>query len=58
MVATSVRAARRQRDALGDDLVDDRGGQALEQRDPLAQRRLERDLAAHRALGDRRDMRP
>ena len=33
-----------------------RNRQSLEQRDALAQRRLERDLAAHRALGDRRHM--
>ncbi len=46
-----------QRDALGDHLVDGVGGQAGEQRDPLAQRRLELDLAAHGALGDRRDLR-
>ena len=32
-------------------------GRPFEQRDALAQRGLERDLAAHRALGDRRDMR-
>ena len=32
--------------------------QALQQRDALAQRRLELDLAAHRALGDLGDMRP
>ena len=47
----------RQRDALRDHLVDDRRRQALEQRHALAQRRLERDLAAHRPLGDRGDLR-
>ncbi len=47
--------ARRQPDALGDHRVDHRRGKALEQRDALAQRRLESDLAAHGALGDRRD---
>ena len=49
-------AARRQRDALCQHLVDDADGKALQQRDALAQRRLELDLAAHRALGDRGDM--
>ena len=49
-------AARRQRDALGQHLVDDAGRQVLEQRDALAQRRLELDLAAHRAFGDGGDM--
>ena len=55
MVATSVRSARRQPDALGDHRVDHRRRQAFEQRDALAQCRLEFDLAAHGALGDRRD---
>ena len=32
--------------------------QARQQRDALAQRRLEGDLAAHRALGDGGDLRP
>ena len=50
-------AARRQRDALGQHFVDHADRQALEQRDALAQRRLEFDLAAHRAFGDRSDMR-
>ncbi len=49
--------AGRQRDARGDDLIDDRERQPLEQRHPLPQRRLERDLAAHGALRDRRDLR-
>ena len=50
-------AARRQRDALCQHLVDHADRQILQQRDALAQRRLERDLAAHRAFGDGRDMR-
>ena len=50
-------SARGEADALGDHLLDDRRGEPLEQRDALAQRRLERDLAAHRPLGDRRDVR-
>ncbi len=50
-------AAGRERDPFCDHLVDDRKRQALEQRDALAQRRLEFDLAAHRPLGDRRDVR-
>ncbi len=49
-------AARRQRDALLQDFVDHADGQALQQRDALAQRRLERDFAAHRAFGDPGDM--
>ncbi len=44
--------ARREADPFGDDLVGDRCGQAFEQRHPLAQRRREFDLAAHRALGN------
>ena len=48
---------RRDANPIGDDLVDDRGGQALEQRHPLAQRRREFDFAAHRTLGDGRNMR-
>ncbi len=50
-------AARCQRDALFQDFVDDADGQALQQCDALAQRRLELDFAAHRALGDPGDMR-
>ncbi len=50
-------AARRQRDAIFQDFVDHADRQALEQRHPLAQRRLERDLAAHRAFGNGGDMR-
>ena len=37
-------------------LVDDADRHALQQRDALAQRRLELDLAAHGAFGDRCDM--
>ena len=37
-------------------LVDDRRSRPLQQRDALAQRRLEGDLAVHRARGDRRDL--
>ena len=50
-------AARRRRDALGQHFVDHADRQALEQRDALAQRRLELDLAAHRALGNGGDVR-
>ena len=50
-------AARRQRDALAQDFVDHSDRQTFEQRHALAQRRLERDLAAHGTLGDGRDMR-
>ena len=50
-------AARCQRDTLCDDLFHGRNRQPLEQRDALAQRGLERDFAAHRAFGDRRDVR-
>ena len=49
-------SARRQRDAVADDLADDRERHALQQGDALAQSRLEIDLAAHRAFGDRGDM--
>ncbi len=49
--------AGREADAIGNDLVDDGGRQAREQRHPLAQRRRELDLPAHGALGDRGDMR-
>jgi hypothetical protein len=38
--------------------LDHRDRQVFQQCHALAQRRLERDLAAHRALGDRRHMRP
>jgi hypothetical protein len=48
---------RREPDPRGDDLVDHRSRQPLEQRHPLAQRGREFDLAAHRALGDRRHAR-
>ena len=55
--ATSVRppGVSVMRSAITSSTTDER--QALEQRDALAQRRLEGDLAAHRALGDRGDMR-
>ena len=49
-------AARRKRDVLFDHVVDRLDRQALEQRHPLAQRRLEGNIAAHRALGDGRDL--
>src|SRR6185437_615712 len=49
--------ARRQLDALAQHLVDDGDFQPFEQRDELAQRRLEGNLAAHGPLGDRRDVR-
>ena len=39
-------------DALLDHLADHAGREPREQRDALRERRLERDLAAHRALGD------
>ena len=58
MVRTSAVAALGEGDALANDLLDDGFGQSFEERDPLAQRRLEGDLAPHRALGDRRDMGP
>ena len=54
--ADQFAAARRQRDAAFQRFVDDARRQALEQGDALAQGRLERDLAAHGALGDRGDM--
>ena len=57
MVLTSSRPPGRQRDAVRDHLGDRRDRQALEQCDALAQGRLEGDLAAHRALSDRRDVR-
>ncbi len=50
-------AARRRRDARFQHLVDHADRQTLEQRDALAQRRLELDLAAHRPFGDLGDMR-
>ena len=50
-------AARRRRDAFCQHLVDHADRQVLQQRDALAQRRLEFDFAAHRAFGDRGDMR-
>ena len=49
-------AARRRRDALLQHFVDHADRQALQQRDALAQRRLEGDFAAHRAFGDGGDM--
>ncbi len=48
--------AGRQRDAVADDLPDDGKRHALQQGDALAQSRLEIDLAAHGALGDRGNM--
>ena len=53
---TSSRPPGVGRDAFGQHLVDDADRHALQQRDALAQRRLELDLAAHRALGDFSDM--
>jgi len=50
-------APRRLDDALAIDLFQRGERQALEQSDTLLQRRLEGDLAAHRALGDRGDLR-
>lgn len=47
--------ARRQRDAIFDDAFNHRNVEPGEQADALAQGRLELDLAAHGALGDRRD---
>ena len=52
MVRTRARAARGERDALLDHLVDHAGREPREQRDAFGKRRLECDLAAHRALGD------
>ena len=49
--------ARCQRDAFLQDIVDNGDGQAFQQRDALAQRRRELDLAAHRTLGDGRNPR-
>ncbi len=46
--------ARREAQPLGDQPVDRRDRNVLQQRNPLAQGRLEGDLAPHRALGDRR----
>ncbi len=48
-------AARRQRDPLGNHLVDDRDGQALEECDAFSQRRFELDLAVHGPRRDGRD---
>ena len=45
-------AARHQRYARGNDVVDDAERQVLQERDALAQRRLEGDLAVHGARGD------
>jgi hypothetical protein len=50
-------AARRRRDSGLQNFLDHADRQALQQRDALAQRRLELDLAAHRAFGDPGDMR-
>lgn len=49
-------SAGREGDTLRDHFGDDGNGQAGEERDALAQRRFERDLAAHCPLGDRRHM--
>ena len=49
--------ARRQRDVVGDHIVDHRYGQPFKQGDALAQRGRERDLTAHRPFGDGGDMR-
>ena len=49
--------AGRQRDAFSITSSTTATGRPFEQRHALAQRRLERDLAAHRPLGDRRHMR-
>jgi hypothetical protein len=49
MVGDELGPARREGDALRDHLVDDRRREAPQQRDALAQRRLEGDLAAHGA---------
>ena len=57
MVATSSRPPGVSVMRLCQHLVDHADRQALQQRDALAQRRLERDLAAHRAFGDGGDMR-
>jgi len=48
--------ARRQGDAVADDLADDGKRHVLQQGDTLAQSRFEIDLAAHGALGDGGDM--
>ncbi len=45
-----------QRDAPGDDPVDDRRVEPPQQGDPRAQRRLEGDLAVHGTGGNRGDM--
>ena len=50
-------AARRRRDAFFQDFIDHADRHILQQRDALAQRRLELDLAAHGAFGDFSDMR-
>ena len=49
--------ARHQPDALGEAAFDHRLVQALEQRDARVERGFEIELAAHRALGDRGDLR-
>lgn len=50
--ANQFAPAGRKRDSFRHDVVDHRHRQALQQRDPLAQRRLEGDFAIHRARGD------
>ena len=52
------RGARHDGDPLGQNPSGDVGPKAREERDALAQRRLEGDLAAHRSLGDGGDRRP
>ena len=54
--ADQFAAARRQRDAAFQCLIDDADRQPLQQRHAFAQRRLERDFAAHGALCDGGDM--
>jgi hypothetical protein len=50
-------SARHFRDPLAIDLFQRSNAKALQQADAFAQRRFEADLAAHRALGDFRDLR-
>ena len=57
MVATSVRPPGVSVIRSAITSLDHRVGQALQQRDALAQRRLELELAAHGALGDGGDVR-
>ena len=49
-------AARRQADAVPNDILDDCFRKTSEKRDPLTQGRLEGNLAAHGAFGNRRHM--